>query len=976
MERNSIISKESIERNLSATRANIYYIRRLSTKIFKRYIEQFNSLRRYFQFTKSELDFYYKFSPRLRRRHSIEGSKKYIKPKIPKIKRAKTTYEIQNIFKLIKLEEVGKENIMTAEKMNQLLKEKQNYKNIDQRINFLMGLNPFYDDFSKFDRHSEAVLALIASEYQGKVFFPNQIIFRYGDENTDFFLIHKGKVNIYCPFTENIYMNIDEFYIYLLKLRRYNEIEMLNDVLLMNNFVFMKSNEERFNFDEYLLKLYNTIIKLKFVPDNMSQRELKKYIETSNKFQNKRNINGYEYITIDEYYNTIYRSFQDVEMLNLVLRIENEIIETMLYVNPDEMKQIIEERNYDGDIIKRIIKMPKYIIDGLKNYNPNEVLSTINNDYIKRIAPKRVLNVNLQKQKITIMRYLFIKTLSIGEYFGEFIPGTNEYFSPKMLKNMKKSRLNLNIHKYEHFYNVTAISANDFSHENPSNLLYVGHLRKEYYNQYFKKFAEKMEYPKKRFILKNRLFQNNNNENLVKTYVKCFRKKNLKENECLINEKDELKEDSTFIYFILKGEFQSFCNQTVESMDKILKALDCEEQLKQTIPIKLNKMKDTFFFEEICKKELKIKLSYLTDGDIVGLSEKIFKDRYFNSVYCMSKEATVYFVDMRIIQLFIDGCDNIRDNKNNLLIDKYKVLTDLLLKQRKSYLDTFCTFQIDTAQEQENKINTNLVKKGSLLKSKNNYNKLASSQTTKNLNIKFRNSVNNEPEIKLKLKQYTSLVSVCDALTKDYKGVSFEAKREEKRLLFQQKYKLKKKNQNKSQLPKDKEMDMHIDVLRELENQKTNYVSYKYSKLSAMKSLKSNKSCPDIFANYNLNKTNRTNNIHPNNKFNITKSFFKSEREESKDKERKNNNDSNFDLIPLNYDAILKKNKKKFTNNKILKMNDFFKNIKNNGYKLKNIRLNKLKEIKENRDVLFKQKLRNLYYSDLEKILLSERMGL
>ena len=166
MERNSIISKESIERNLSATRANIYYIRRLSTKIFKRYIEQFNSLRRYFQFTKSELDFYYKFSPRLRRRHSIEGSKKYIKPKIPKIKRAKATYEIQNIFKLIKLEEVGKENIMTAEKMNQLLKEKQNYKNIDQRINFLMGLNPFYDDFSKFDRHSEAVLALIASEYQ------------------------------------------------------------------------------------------------------------------------------------------------------------------------------------------------------------------------------------------------------------------------------------------------------------------------------------------------------------------------------------------------------------------------------------------------------------------------------------------------------------------------------------------------------------------------------------------------------------------------------------------------------------------------------------------------------------------------------------------------------------------------------------------------------------------------------------------
>lgn len=966
MESNSFINKELNQRNR-------YYRRHFSTKIFKRYIEQFNSLRRYFQITKSELDFYYKFSPRLRRRHSIEGTKKYIKPKIPKIKREKTICEIQDPFKLIKLEEVGKELRISAEKMHQILKEKQNYKNTEQRINFLLRLNPFYEDFHKFDRHSEAVIALISSEYQGKVFFPNQIIFRYGDENTDFFLIHKGKVNIYCPFTENIYMNIDEFYIYLLRLRRYNEIEMLNEVLLMNNFVFLKSNEERFNFDEYVHKLYNTIIKLKFVPYDMSQRELKKYIETSNKFPNKRNINKFEYITIDEYYNTIYTSFQDVEMLNLVLRIESEIVETMLYINPDEMKQIIEEKNFNGDMIKKIIKMPKYIIDSLKSYNPNEVLSTINNDYIKRIAPKRILNVNLQKQKITIMRYLFIKTLSFGEYFGEFIPGTNEYFSSKLLKNMRKSRLNLKIHQHEHFYNVTAISANDFSHENPSNLLYVGHLRREYYNQYFKKFAEKMEYPKKRFILKNRLFQNNKRENLVKSYVKCFRKRTLKENECLISERDDLKEDSTFIYFILKGEFQSSCNQTVESMDKILKALDCEEQLKQTIPIKLNKMKDTFFFEEICKKDLKIKLSYLTDGDIVGLSEKIFKERYFNSVYCISKEAVVYFVDMRIIKLFIEGSDIIRENKNNLLIDKYKVLTDLLLKQRKSYLDTFCTFQIDTAQEQENKINTNLVQKSSLLKSKNNYNKFASSQTTKNLNIKFRNSVINEHEIKIK--QNTSLISVCDVLTKDYKGVSYEAKRQEKRLLFLQKYKLKKKNQNRAQFPKDKEMDIHIDALRELENQKTNYVSYKYSKLSIRKSLKSSKSCPDIFAYYNLNKTNRSTNIHSNNKFIITKSFFKSERDDSKDKERKNNNDNNLDLVPLNYDTILKKNKKVF-NNKILRMNNFLKNIKNNGYKINNIRLNKLKEIKENRDVLFQQKLRNLYYSDLEKILLSERLNL
>ena len=129
-----------------------------------------------------------------------------------------------------------------------------------------------------------------------------------------------------------------------------------------------------------------------------------------------------------------------------------------------------------------------------------------------------------------------------------------------------------------------------------------------------------MEYAKKRFLLNNRLFKNNKNENLIKTYAKCFRKRVLKENECLISEKDTLNEDNTFIYFIVKGEFQSICNQTIESIDHILKALNCEEKLKETIPIKLHQIKDTFFFEEICKKELKIKLSYLTENDIIGLS--------------------------------------------------------------------------------------------------------------------------------------------------------------------------------------------------------------------------------------------------------------------------------------------------------------------------------------------------------------------
>ena len=39
-------------------------------------------IKKYYESSKPDIDYYYKFSARLRRRHSIEGSKKYIEHKI------------------------------------------------------------------------------------------------------------------------------------------------------------------------------------------------------------------------------------------------------------------------------------------------------------------------------------------------------------------------------------------------------------------------------------------------------------------------------------------------------------------------------------------------------------------------------------------------------------------------------------------------------------------------------------------------------------------------------------------------------------------------------------------------------------------------------------------------------------------------------------------------------------------------------
>ena len=98
--------------------------------------------------------------------------------------------------------------------------------------------------------------------------------------------------------------------------------------------------------------------------------------------------------------------------------------------------------------------------------NQDEINGDIIDDYIKRISPIKILDTNLQRQKVTIMKYVFIKTLSKGNYLGENILDSNEYFSPKLLRNMKRSKLNLNIHQHEHFYNITAISVKDTNTDN------------------------------------------------------------------------------------------------------------------------------------------------------------------------------------------------------------------------------------------------------------------------------------------------------------------------------------------------------------------------------------------------------------------------------------------------------------------------------------------------------------------------------
>ena len=589
------------------------------------------------------------------------------------------------------------------------------------KYNCLLNLQPFFSDFNNhMEKKGEEIVRDICNEGRDEEFDDNNVIFRYGDEADRYFIILDGGVTLYFPFTEVVELNIDEYYIYILRLKRYNEIEMLNNVLLLNNGQFMFEFDESFDMDEYLIKLYNTYLKLKFDPSFLYKNDLSKKkkirkikrigdkksqinILLNNKNNKKKSSSSNKNKFSDEnrFDNSKFPTFNEREVKELVLRIGEEIVETMKWAMPEKIYDIIEETKEDTTK-KKLINIPSQLLLKYKNYNANNISS---NEYQKRILPISLPNKKLKKKSFIIMKYLFIDIFKKGQYFGDFSPESLSLFSPTYLSIAKNARINLKIHNFHQFRNMTAISTSlninkdmnkDTSENNSSksikknnDKIHLISFNKKIFLSYFSKFNENMNNSKKNFLLNNSLFLNSTNKNLIKTYSFCFREKKIKEGECIITENNKIKESNIYIYFIIKGEFQVNCKKSISQIDEIIKLLGHEKNIPDTFPKILKDLINTPYYNELIRKPLNLKLNYLNKNDIVGFSEIFKDDEYFYNVQCTSSNAKIYYVDIRIIKLLVDSEQIINNNKNIILYHKYEMLSDILLKQRKIYFDSF-----------------------------------------------------------------------------------------------------------------------------------------------------------------------------------------------------------------------------------------------------------------------------------------------
>ena len=678
------------------------------------------------------------------------------------------------------------------EEIHSIINENKNNNNKNNIIlNYLLNLQPFssklYKTLANFKDIFELFIKNVSQNYNSEIFDNNSIIFKYGDDADKFYIIHHGKVDLIFPFIDNIEMSMDEYFIYLMKLRIYDEFEIINEVLLINQGVFMEDSNENFSFDDWIITAFNTLLKIKFDPSflnkdvkkkknknnnnknnnkssnnnnknsnnnnksnkNSSKSNSKKnsnnnsinnsnksnnrnsslnsfhnsYKNSSMKNSNNNSINnsssknktekkGKNLLLNEEGFNDDeFKTFESKEIKELILRIENELKLTIKVCFPDLYKEIVIDKFNNNK--KMIVKMKVADLSKIKIFNNSK-------EFIDRINPNCFINENknVERKKIYVIKYLYLRTLKKGDFFGEILPEKLNFFSSELLKYFKKSQFNLKLHQFTHFRNMTAIAIkeeNEFNNNNNNNKneinnnkIYIGSIPKKLYFETLKRFSEKLSNEKYDFLLNNKLFINTRNQNLIKTYSKCFQLKIIKEGEYLISQNKKLNPEKTNFYFIKKGEFQSKCKKNIIQIDEVLISLGYNEKIDETFPSKLKYLIDTPFYDNIIKKYFNLKLNFIGKGEIIGISEKFNENYFFNDVICCSKEAIVYEVNSKIVNFLIESEEIIIENKNKILFEKYKLLCDMLLKQRKIFFESFLHVQNIVNDKNNNNNNNNL----------------------------------------------------------------------------------------------------------------------------------------------------------------------------------------------------------------------------------------------------------------------------
>ena len=561
-------------------------------------------------------------------------------------------------------------------------------------LSYLTRLEPFNEIFTehgsgnsiskdKFNR--EMILKNLALHLRNETFEANKVLYKYGDTADKYYLVLDGKVDVIVPNEEEIQLTEEEYYLYLLKLRQFNENDILNKVIFKNKSVF---TIEESNFDMWVYTAYNTI---KFIRGELKHGSKvcvmspKKTATTTSKGSKiKQNqpkftqyVNNYQSSSISNS-NVVY-VFEMPCKRQLVMKLEKEIVNTMHIINPNLHPE------YQGISITQAMNIIK---------SKNDNVSSI--EYISRTKPMAFINNNnndQQRKRIKAISYFIADTLTTGNKFGDLLSDTNDSHIHNNTITTTTTNTN-NTYSTKHSSSLSSSKRElTIITKHPCEFAI---LDKQGYNKCLHEITEKMRKLKVIFLLNLEIFHGCDQTLFMKNFSNFFRRKVYHYGETLFTENETLS--NRCIYFIKEGEFRTHCHKSISQLNKLFLSLnytdvvdpqDEDPSLKEMHFLTKHEPSIDQSWYVLLNKQHPIKLLYFNDNDVLGLNDSIVNDEYIYTATCCSQVAIVYEIHINFFKVLVNMDVNVNKNVIQYETIKRNLLIKHLLKYRKSKVDFY-----------------------------------------------------------------------------------------------------------------------------------------------------------------------------------------------------------------------------------------------------------------------------------------------
>jgi CRP-like cAMP-binding protein len=496
-----------------------------------------------------------------------------------------------------------------------------------------------------FDDFNE-ILTRVAYYIQCECLDKDSVLFRVGDKGDKFYILLSGKLAILVAKDVRMRMDEQDYVKHLLKLKSVGENEILTKTIQVNRHIYPVDEE---NFDEFL----NTLVEnqqLEGVSDlkNLLDRNfVLGKLKTSSSLLRKSTMLG---------------GFIPSSSKNSLKRASN-----IFFLAKASLKKGLARRSSQIGSMLGLTQKTEAAATGSSGLFSVDDYLNFTKPEVKQYRRDDDMMIVNKLPEVTLWQYHNILTLKSGDTFGEVA---------LELSSQKRT--------------ATIISTEE---------CVLGSLSRDIYNDCIREANEKARRSNIAFILNSQIFKNINKQTFEKKQMlNLFINCKFRQGDLLFDENTE----ANFLYLIKDGEYQVYMNKSIHDINVLIKEFggNPEEELDRKLFL------NEIAYNKFIHTKHKFRISSLKDKDVVGLSDYVFNNKYYCRVQCNSSKGEAFKLSKQFYDNICQGEKVLKDNYNEFVSIKKKILLEKLLNFKKIRISCFK----DMNDERRELENLNIVK--------------------------------------------------------------------------------------------------------------------------------------------------------------------------------------------------------------------------------------------------------------------------